>query len=159
LRENLIMTTGGTRELIVTKAFPTDPRTKARKYLIPLVILSVTLWLSLAARAHACSASNGQTGVASWYGPGFQGKRTLSGERFEMSAMTAAHPCLPMGTRIVVTVLGSGRSLIVTVNDRMPPRRRILDLSEGAAHALGITSQGVAVVRLSPVSAGTFASR
>ena len=64
-----------------------------------------------------------------------------------------------MGTKILVTVLGSGRSLIVTVNDRLPTRRRILDLSAGAARALGIMGQGVAVVRLSPASASAVASR
>jgi rare lipoprotein A len=64
-----------------------------------------------------------------------------------------------MGTKILVTVLGSGRSLIVTVNDRMPSRRRVLDLSAGAARALGITGQGVVLVRLSPASAGMFAAR
>ncbi len=67
-----------------------------------------------------------------------------------MWAMTAAHPCLPLGTKIRVTVLETGRSLIVTVNDRMPSRRRVLDLSIGAARALGIASFGVAVVQLSP---------
>ena len=67
-----------------------------------------------------------------------------------MWAMTAAHPCLPMGTRVLVTVLGTGRSLIVTVNDRLPSRRRVLDLSVGAARALGIAGQGLAMVQLSP---------
>ena len=93
---------------------------------------------------------NGQTGVASYYGPGMQGRRTANGEMFDMWAMTAAHACLPMGTKIRVTVLGTGRSLIVTVNDRLPSRRRVLDLSMGAAQVLGITSQGLATVQLSP---------
>jgi rare lipoprotein A (peptidoglycan hydrolase) len=146
-------------EVIVTKTLPFGLRAKVQQYLSPLVILSVALWSSLTTHAHACPDWNGQTGVASWYGPGFQGGRTLSGERFDMSAMTAAHPCLPMGTKILVTVLGSGRNLIVTVNDRMPSRRRILDLSAGAARALGIVGQGVAVVRLSPASAGMLAAR
>jgi rare lipoprotein A len=69
-----------------------------------------------------------------------------------MWAMTAAHPCLPMGTKILVTVLGTGRSLIVTVNDRLPSRRRVLDLSVGAARALGIAGQGLAMVQLTPAS-------
>jgi rare lipoprotein A (peptidoglycan hydrolase) len=146
-------------EVVVTKTLPGRLRVRFQRYLNPVVILSVALWSSLTAHAHACTAWDGQTGVASWYGPGFQGQRTLSGERFEMSALTAAHPCLPMGTKILVTVLGSGRSLIVTVNDRLPTRRRILDLSAGAARALGIMGQGVAVVRLSPASASAVASR
>ena len=94
---------------------------------------------------------NGQTGVASDYGPGLHGRRTANGERFDMYAMTAAHPCLPMGTKIRVTVLETGRSLIVTVNDRLPSRRRVLDLSMGAAHLLGIIPAGKATVQLSPV--------
>lgn len=93
---------------------------------------------------------NGQTGIASYYGPGFQGRRTANGEVFDMWAMTAAHPCLPMGTKIRVTVVETGRTLIVTVNDRLPSRRRVLDLSAGAARILGITAQGIATVQLSP---------
>jgi rare lipoprotein A len=64
-----------------------------------------------------------------------------------------------MGTKIRVTVLRTGRSLIVTVNDRLPSRRRILDLSNGAARVLGIASQGVAWVQLSPTTAGVLAAR
>ena len=74
-----------------------------------------------------------------------------------MWAMTAAHPCLPMGTKVLVTVLGTGRSLIVTVNDRLPSRRRVLDLSVGAARALGIAGQGLAMVELSSASPGVIA--
>lgn len=97
--------------------------------------------------ASACTAMRGETGVASFYGPGMQGKRTASGEVLDMWGLTAAHVCLPMGTRIKVTVLATGRSLIVTVNDRSPSHRRVLDLSAGAARALGIA--GVARVQLS----------
>jgi rare lipoprotein A len=68
-----------------------------------------------------------------------------------MWAMTAAHSCLPLGTRIRVTVLETGRSMIVLVNDRLPTRGRVVDLSMGAARALGIVSQGVAMVQLSPL--------
>jgi rare lipoprotein A len=115
-----------------------------------MFILSATLYATLSGKAHACSALSGQTGVASWYGPGLQGNRTANGEAFDMWAMTAAHPCLPMGTRIRVTVLNTGRTLIVTVNDRLPSRRRVLDLSIGAARVLGIAGLGLAVVQLSP---------
>ena len=100
--------------------------------------------------ARACIASTGQTGIASYYGPGFQGGRTATGERYDMYGMTAAHPCLPLGTKIRVTVLDSGRSIVVTVNDRMPQRRRIVDLSLGAAQVLGITGRGIAMVQLAP---------
>ena len=100
--------------------------------------------------AQACANWVGQTGTASYYGPGLQGNRTANGEVFNMWAMTAAHPCMPLGTKIRVTVLGSGRSIVVTVNDRLPSRRRVLDLSLGAAKVLGITAQGLARVQLTP---------
>jgi rare lipoprotein A (peptidoglycan hydrolase) len=144
------MTLGGSRELRVTETIPSGRRAGIRQHLISVIVLSVAFYSNLAGKAHACSASSGQTGVASWYGPGMQGNRTANGETFDMWAMTAAHPCLPLGTKIRVTVLETGRSLIVTVNDRMPSRRRVLDLSIGAARALGIASFGVAVVQLSP---------
>ena len=67
-----------------------------------------------------------------------------------MNAMTAAHPCLPMGTKIRVTLLETGRSLVVTINDRLPSHRRVLDLSVGAARALGMLSQGLGTVQLTP---------
>lgn len=91
----------------------------------------------------------GQTGQASYYGKAHHGKRTASGARFDQYAMTAAHPSLPFGTRIKVTHVGTGRSIIVTINDRLPSRRRVVDLSYGAAQQLGILRQGVAQVVLS----------
>lgn len=147
------------RELVVTKAFRAESGHAPYKHLIPAVILSMVFCLALGREAHACSASAGQIGEASWYGPGLQGGRTASGETFDMWAMTAAHPCLPMGTRILVTVLATGRSLLVTVNDRLPSRRRILDLSAGAARALGIAGRGVAEVQLSPALPNVLAAR
>lgn len=78
-------------------------------------------------------------GVASWYGPGFQGRRTASGERFNQHALTAAHKTLPLGTRVHVRNLDNDRSVIVTINDRGPfVRSRIIDLSRGAARAIGM---------------------
>jgi rare lipoprotein A len=153
------MTGHSSKELVVTEGFCVFLRGTGRKHLIPAIILSMVFCLALGRQAHACSASAGQTGEASWYGPGLQGNRTASGEPFDMWAMTAAHPCLPMGTRILVTVLATGRSLLVTVNDRLPSRRRILDLSAGAARALGIASRGVAAVQLSLPSPSVLAAR
>ena len=135
---------------LYTQACPSASSGKVRRYFIPMIMLSVMFCTGFAVKAGACSASAGQTGEASWYGPGLQGNRTASGETFDMWAMTAAHPCLPMGTKLLVTVLETGRSLIVTVNDRLPSRRRVLDLSVGAARALGIEGQGVAEVQLLP---------
>lgn len=82
-------------------------------------------------------------GVASWYGPGFHGRRTASGERFNQYGMTAAHRSLPFGTRVRVTNVRNGRSVIVRINDRGPHvRGRVIDLSKGAARAIGIGGTG-----------------
>lgn len=86
-------------------------------------------------------------GTASWYGPGFDGRNTASGERYDMHRMTAAHRSLPFGTRVLVREPSSGKSVIVTINDRGPfVENRVLDLSLGAAEALGIVEQGIAPV-------------
>ena len=125
-------------------------RPRVQQYLASAILTIAALMITPFGTANACPAWEGQTGIASYYGPGLQGNRTANGEVFDMFAMTAAHPCMPLGTRIRVTVLGTGRSLVVTVNDRLPSRRRVLDLSLGAARALGITAQGIARVQLSP---------
>lgn len=89
-------------------------------------------------------------GVASYYGPRHNGHRTASGGRFNQTEMTGAHAWLPFGTKVLVTAVGTGRSVIVTINDRMAARRRAIDLSMGAARRLGIVGQGIALVSLSP---------
>jgi rare lipoprotein A len=89
------------------------------------------------------------TGIASWYGEAHHGKMTASGERFDMYAMTAAHRTLPLGTRVLVTNLDNGRAVEVRINDRGPTLTdRIIDLSYGAARALGRVSEGVFRVRV-----------
>ncbi len=88
-------------------------------------------------------------GQASWYGPGFHGRTTANGERYNQEALTAAHPSLPFGTRIRVVNKNNGRSVIVRVNDRGPyAGGRILDLSAGAAKILGMMSSGIAPIQL-----------
>jgi rare lipoprotein A len=95
------------------------------------------------------AASPGSTGVASFYGGRFHGRRTASGVRFDANGMTAAHRSLPFGTRVRVTHLGNGRSVDVRINDRGPyVGGRIIDLSQGAAGALGMHGQGVARVKV-----------
>ena len=90
-----------------------------------------------------------QRGAASWYGPGFHGRRTASGEAFNSSAMTAAHRSLPFGTRLRVVNEENGRSVVVRVNDRGPfARQRVIDLARGPAQALGLTSTGTGYVSL-----------
>ncbi len=91
-----------------------------------------------------------QTGMATWYGGRHHGGPTASGERFNKHAMTAAHRTLPMGTRVRVTNERNGRSVIVRINDRGPfgNKRRIIDVSEGAARKLGMIEAGVVPVRV-----------
>jgi len=80
------------------------------------------------------------TGIATWYGPGFHGKRTASGEVFDQDAMTCAHKTFPFGTRLRVTNPDNGKSVVVVVNDRGPfVAGREIDLSRGAARAIGIS--------------------
>ncbi len=94
-----------------------------------------------------------ESGEASWYGAWHQGRPTSSGEPFDQNAMTAAHPSLPLGSRVRVTLQDTGRSVVVTINDRLPPRRwRVIDLSRGAAARLGMVDQGVGDVVLAAVS-------
>lgn len=88
-------------------------------------------------------------GVASWYGPGFHGNLSANGEIYNQYAMTAAHKTLPFGTKIRVTNLANGRSVVVRINDRGPYiGDRIIDLSLGAAEVIGMTGAGVARVQL-----------
>ncbi|NEO25188.1 septal ring lytic transglycosylase RlpA family protein [Moorena sp. SIO4A5] len=88
-------------------------------------------------------------GIASWYGSGFHGRRTASGERFNQYALTAAHRTLRFGTRVKVTNLRNGRSVIVRINDRGPyARGRIIDLSRGAARIIGLVRSGTGPVHI-----------
>jgi len=94
-------------------------------------------------------------GIASWYGSDFQGKRTSSGEPYDMYLMTAAHRTLPIPTYIEVTNLENGRTVVVRVNDRGPfHSERIVDLSYVAARKLGIVGPGTARVRIRALEPG-----
>lgn len=93
--------------------------------------------------------SHTETGMASWYGPGFHGKQTANGEIFNQGDLTAAHRTLQLPSIIRVTNLRNGRSVIVRVNDRGPfAHERVLDLSEQAAIILGYKSQGITKVKI-----------
>lgn len=93
-----------------------------------------------------------QTGLASWYGRQFHGKKTASGERFDMNALTAAHPSLPLNCYVKVTNKGNGKSVVVRINDRGPfHSNRVLDLSYGAAKAIGLTQSGTGNVAIERV--------
>ena len=93
-----------------------------------------------------------QTGIASWYGPGFHGKTTASGIIYNQHDLTAAHQTLPLGTRVLVTNLDNGRSIEVLINDRGPfAKGRIIDLSYAAAESLGMIGPGTIPVRIEVV--------
>jgi rare lipoprotein A len=90
-----------------------------------------------------------QEGVASWYGPGFHGRTTASGERFDQNALTAAHPSLPFDTRVRVINLTNRREVVLRINDRGPFHdSRIIDVSRAAARRLGLVGPGTARVRV-----------
>lgn len=108
--------------------------------------------LGMSFRPDTSNAPYKVKGMASWYGKQFHGRRTTSGERYDMFAMTAAHPTLPIPSYIQVTNLKNGKKVIVRVNDRGPFHRgRILDLSYAAAHKLGFIGQGSAKVQVERV--------
>lgn len=96
-----------------------------------------------------------QTGIASWYGPGFHGKLTASGTVYDQDDLTAAHQTLPLGTRVMVTNLENGRVVELTINDRGPfAKGRILDLSYAAGQALGAIGPGTIPVRVEVIDSG-----
>jgi len=106
-----------------------------------------------ATRAGPAPAARAEVGLASFYAERFDGRRTASGARYDPRALTCAHPAAPFGTRLRVTELESGRSVVVTVNDRGPfVRGRVVDLSLAAARALGMVERGVARVSVERVA-------
>ena len=93
-----------------------------------------------------------QTGKASWYGPGFHGKKTSSGERFDMNTLSAAHRTLPIPSYARVTNLSNGKSIVVRINDRGPFHgNRVMDLSKAAAKELGFIHTGTANVKVEQI--------
>lgn len=122
------------------------------------IIIFVTLGLIIGAAAlfgvvRFIDGGTTQTGVASWYGPGFHGKKTASGERYDQNAMTAASRTLPLGTRARVINLENGKTVEVTINDRGPyVDDRIIDLSRAAARRLGFVKTGIVRVRIDVIS-------
>ena len=106
-------------------------------------VLSIAMAISGVAEA-------AQTGMASYYK---QGRRTANGERFNPHGYTAAHRSLPFGTKVLVTNLKTGQSVIVRINDRGPfSHGRVIDLSLGAAKVVGLTRSGVAKVKIVPLN-------
>jgi rare lipoprotein A len=123
-----------------------------------LMACAIGVWACVLGNAIVCADAAShpgkvQTGLASFYGRAFDGKKTASGERFDSDELTAAHPTYPLGTRVRVTNRENGRSVVVRITDRGPtrPNRRdgvVIDLSRAAATRLGMRKEGRAPVRL-----------
>ena len=121
---------------------------------------AMSLWLVLLLVLTGCATGRASrldghtlTGQASWYGRQHHGKRTASGETYDMNKLTAAHRTLPMGTRVRVTNRDNGRTVDVRINDRGPfVAGRVLDLSYAAAKRLGAVEDGVIPVTLTVVT-------
>jgi rare lipoprotein A len=112
---------------------------------------------ALASPSPASASIRSVIGKASWYGPGFDGRPTATGEIYNQEQMTAASSVFPLGSRVIVTDLESGRAVEVRINDRGPFRKgRKIDLSHGAACELGMTGPGTALVRMDLVSTPAF---
>ena len=121
-----------------------------RRWLVAIALVFVACGPAQKPKKTATGQTGVQSGMATWYGGGHHGGPTASGERFNKNAMTAAHRTLPMGTRVRVTNERNGRSVVVRINDRGPygNKRRIIDVSEGAARQLGMIDAGVVPVRV-----------
>ena len=120
-----------------------------RRYLLITAILTLTIASCAPYHARRRPIHYEVTGKASWYGPGFAGRKTANGERFNPSAMTAAHKTLPMNTTVRVTNVKNGKTVVVRINDRGPfIRGRIIDLSKGAAKKIDMLGHGTATVKL-----------
>ncbi|MHB1104566.1 MAG: septal ring lytic transglycosylase RlpA family protein [Devosia sp.] len=116
------------------------------------MVAALATGLLLSTVAGTALAAGDQCGGASWYGPGFHGKKAASGQRFDQNAMTAAHKSLPFGTVVRVVDQRTGKSVKVTINDRGPFHKgRIIDLSKAAATKLGIRGAGTGKVCITQV--------
>lgn len=101
--------------------------------------------------------SFGLKGNASWYGSAWNNKKTASGQLFNSKKLTAAHKTLPLGSKVKVKSLETGKSVIVTINDRGPfIKNRIIDLSKRSAEILGISKKGVSKVIITPIEVASF---
>ncbi len=124
-------------------------RTSRHLLVLWVVFLTFLTACTVPLKKHSFRMGYSETGLASWYGKDFHGRPTASGEIYDMFEVTAAHKSLPLGTLLHVRDLDTGKSIKVKVNDRGPfVRKRILDLSYGAAKALGIVGTGVAKIEL-----------
>ena len=126
------------------KAHPTERPTARprRRGLLAFAVLALVL-------PYGAAQAGAQEGTVSWYGGKFHQRKTASGEIFDARGLTMAHPTLPFGTKVRVTNLRNGRSVVVRVNDRGPfIGHRIADVSQAAAETLGMLKRGVAKARI-----------
>ena len=126
-----------------------------KKLLWAAVALASSFALSSCApyQARRTPLKHSSEGIASWYGPGFHGRKTASGERYNQRDLTAAHKTLPFGSTIRVMNIDNGKSVVVRINDRGPfVRGRIIDLSRSAAEKIGMMGSGTARVKLASLS-------
>lgn len=117
--------------------------------LILLYLAGTTVAMATKPKACQLGGTACVSGIASWYGKELQGRPTASGEKFNRSDLTAAHPFLPFQTRLLITNLANGRTVVVRVNDRGPMTAgRMIDLSEAAARQIGMTDRGFTLVEM-----------
>jgi rare lipoprotein A len=117
-------------------------------FVVLFLVFSACTGKHVVKRAPSTPSKNLIQGEASWYGGKFNGRRTASGERYNMYGLTAAHKTLPFGTKLSVVNLANGKTVTVTVNDRGPfVRDRVLDLSYGAAKKIGMIGAGSADIK------------
>jgi len=125
----------------------------SRRLFLPLLL--ILLFAGACSHAPNAPVSKRFFGLASHYGPEWDGRQTASGERFDNSKLTAAHKTLPFGTRVRVTLLSTQKSVVVRINDRGPfVRGRIIDLSDEAARRIGLDRHGVAEVLVEVLGKG-----
>jgi len=131
----------------MTPAAPPSARRARAASLLVLVVAGLAACVHRRPPAPSPPAAGEQRGIASWYGRKFHGRPTASGERYDMHALTAAHPSLPFGTVVEVTNLTNGKSVRVRINDRGPfLKGRVIDLSYAAARVIDMIGPGTVPV-------------
>ena len=115
----------------------------------PLRLAAILVMLVAVSMAGNVAAQTGEEGVANFYSDKFEGKKTASGEVYDKNGLTASHKKLPYGTKVKVTNVENGKSVVVTVNDRMAPKNAaVIDVTRRAAEELGFVKAGKAKVKL-----------
>jgi peptidoglycan lytic transglycosylase len=115
----------------------------------PLRLTAILVMLVAVSMAGNAAAQTGEEGVANFYSDKFEGKKTASGEVYDKNGLTASHKKLPYGTKVKVTNVENGKSVVVTVNDRMAPKNAaVIDVTRRAAEELGFVKAGKAKVKL-----------